>query len=102
MNMLPQTGRGKYRPREERAETVAAGELTFLLARTERFPETLGLSKHNCCHLAYITRLHPGPLTLKSQVPWSPQMVAKVKVKFTLEQAMKAQRGSRGIDLLSL
>jgi hypothetical protein len=26
----------------------------------------------------------------------------KVKVKFTLEQAMKAQRGSRGIDLLFL
>jgi hypothetical protein len=26
----------------------------------------------------------------------------KVKVKFTLEQASKAQRGSRGIDLLFL
>jgi hypothetical protein len=26
----------------------------------------------------------------------------KVKVKFTLEQAMKAQRGSRGIALLFL
>jgi hypothetical protein len=26
----------------------------------------------------------------------------KVKVKFTLEQAMKAQRGSRGIALLYL
>jgi hypothetical protein len=26
----------------------------------------------------------------------------KVKVKFTLEQATKAQRGSRGIALLSL
>jgi hypothetical protein len=27
---------------------------------------------------------------------------AKVKVKFSLEQAMKAQRGSRGIALLFL
>jgi hypothetical protein len=27
---------------------------------------------------------------------------SKVKVKFTLEQAMKAQRGSRGIALLFL
>jgi hypothetical protein len=26
----------------------------------------------------------------------------KVKIKFTLEQAMKAQRGSRGITLLFL
>jgi hypothetical protein len=26
----------------------------------------------------------------------------KVKVKFTLEQAMEAQRGSRGVALLSL
>jgi hypothetical protein len=26
----------------------------------------------------------------------------KVKVKFTIEQAMKAQRGNRGIDLLVL
>jgi hypothetical protein len=44
MKMLPQTGRGKYRPREERPETTATGELTFLLARTACFPETLGLS----------------------------------------------------------
>jgi hypothetical protein len=29
-------------------------------------------------------------------------MGVKVKVKFTLEQAMKAQRGSRGIALLFL
>jgi hypothetical protein len=29
-------------------------------------------------------------------------VVGKVKVKFTLEQAMKAQRGSRGIALLFL
>jgi hypothetical protein len=29
-------------------------------------------------------------------------MMAKVKVKFTLEQATKAQRGSRCIALLSL
>jgi hypothetical protein len=28
--------------------------------------------------------------------------LGKVKVKFTLEQAMKAQRGSRGIALLFL
>jgi hypothetical protein len=28
--------------------------------------------------------------------------MVKVKVKFTLEQTMKAQRGSRGIDLLFL
>jgi hypothetical protein len=30
------------------------------------------------------------------------QRVTKVKVKFTLEQAMKAQRGSRGTALLFL
>jgi hypothetical protein len=29
-------------------------------------------------------------------------MTGKVKVKFSLEQAMKAQRGSRGIALLLL
>jgi hypothetical protein len=29
-------------------------------------------------------------------------MVVKVNVKFTLEQVMKAQRGSRGITLLFL
>jgi hypothetical protein len=29
-------------------------------------------------------------------------IVVKVKVKFSLEQATKAQRGSRGIALLSL
>lgn len=68
MNMLPQTGTGKYRLREKRAETMAVGELTFLLAQTEHFPETLGLGKHNCCNPAYIIQLHPGPPTLKSQV----------------------------------
>jgi hypothetical protein len=31
-----------------------------------------------------------------------PSTIVKVKVKFTLEQAMKAQRGSRGIALLFL
>jgi hypothetical protein len=102
MNMLPQTGTGKYRPRDERAETVAAGELTFLLAWTEHFPENLGLSKHNCCHPAYITQLHPGLLTIKPHVPCSSQMIAKVKVKFTLEQTTRAQRGRRGIALLFL
>ena len=30
------------------------------------------------------------------------QEMVRVKVKFTLEQAMKAQRGSRGIALLFL
>ena len=30
------------------------------------------------------------------------RMIVKVKVKFTLEQAMKVQRGSRGIALLFL
>jgi len=100
--MLPQTGTGKYRLREEKAETMTAGELTFLLARTEHFPETLGLSKHNCCHPAYITRLHPGPLTLKSQVQCSSHMIANIQVKFILEQATKAQRGSRGTALLFL
>ena len=46
MNMLPQTGTGKYRLREEKAKTMTAGELTFRLAQ-EHFPETLQLSKHN-------------------------------------------------------
>jgi hypothetical protein len=31
-----------------------------------------------------------------------PSLLIKVKVKFSLEQAMKAQRGSRGIALLFL
>jgi uncharacterized membrane protein len=33
---------------------------------------------------------------------YSLQVKVKVKVKFSLEQAMKAQRGSRGIALLFL
>jgi hypothetical protein len=32
----------------------------------------------------------------------TPQMASFVKVKVTLQQAMKAQRGSRGIALLLL
>jgi hypothetical protein len=59
-----------------------------------------GLSKHNCCHPAYKNRLHPGPLSLKSQVPCSSQMVANVK--FNLEQATKAKRWGRGIVILFL
>jgi hypothetical protein len=36
-------------------------------------------------------------------IPWQTAVIfVAVKVKFTLEQAMKAQRGSRGISLLFL
>jgi hypothetical protein len=38
-------------------------------------------------------------------MPWTWQIgvnILEVKVKFSLEQAMKAQRGSRGIALLFL
>jgi len=45
MNMLPQTGTGKYRLTDEKAETMTAGEPTFLLAWTEHFPENLGLKQ---------------------------------------------------------
>ena len=46
MNMLPQTGTWKCKTREEKAETMAVGELTFVLAQMECFPEILGLNKH--------------------------------------------------------
>ena len=43
------------------------------------------------------------PITLGAEVSClSTRALKKVKVKFTLEQATKAQRGSRGIALLFL
>ena len=39
---------------------------------------------------------------IKKGVFFGPQIRELIKVKFTLEQVTKAQRGSRGIDLLLL
>ena len=59
-----------------------------------------------CCHVRDITILTVWttegtikPLKYSADIAFIP---LKVKVKFALEQAIKAQRGSRGIALLSL
>jgi hypothetical protein len=52
-----------------------------------------------------ITVSHLRTPASSATLQWQPQILQnsdKVKVKFTLEQAIKAQRGSRGIALLFL
>jgi hypothetical protein len=51
------------------------------------------------CHVAYATTLPHLPVSFLISLAL---LHYKVKVKFSLEQVMKAQRGSRGIALLFL
>jgi hypothetical protein len=75
-------------------ETLYSNELTQLCAR-EDYIESCRRESFK----TYNTFLG-GTHSLHCLHRWVQVLTVKVKVKFTLEQAMKAQRGSRGIALL--
>jgi hypothetical protein len=57
------------------------------------------MTPDNACHMNIYIRLC---VHLQPNSAYNNHREVKVKVKFTLEQVMKAQRGSKGIALLFL
>ena len=56
--------------------------------------------KDTICICAYVQLEYKRDAKDHIPLPLTTYTTVKVKVKFTLEQAMKAQRGSRGINVL--